>query len=97
MPRSETVSATQPQLKAEFSLVPVAERLAWRNALSLHILKQMRGTDGRPLPRWKIEEQVRHMNMSLDSMILRGFDDPAALEHHFSGQGAHGNDYATSK
>ena len=79
-------------------LVPVEERLQWRDALSLHLLHQMRSPSGFPLPKWKIEEQVVPMNLVVAGLLEQGVvADPQILEEQFGTEGTIRSDYASGK
>lgn len=87
-----------PALTGDFSLVPVEERLQWRDALSLHLLHQMRSPSGFPLPKWKIEEQVVPMNLVVAGLLEQGIvADPQILEERFGTEGTIRSDYASGK
>lgn len=67
----------------DFSLISVAERLTWRDALSRHLLSQMRTANGHPLSKWKIDEQVVPMNLAVAGLLSQGVVDPLTIEKHF--------------
>ncbi len=84
-----------PALTGDFSLIPVEERLQWRDALARHLLNQMRLPSGHPLPVWKIEEHVVPMNLAVAGVLEQGITEPQAIEERFSSEGAIRSDYAS--
>lgn len=95
MPNCEAVKKS-PALTGDFSLVPIGERLQWRDALSRHLLGKMTTLSGYPLSEWKIDEQVVPMNLAIAGLLEQGISDPQAIEDHFESD-VNRNDYATSK
>lgn len=91
------MTSALPSFAGEFSLVPVEERLAWRDALARHLLNQMRAKNGGPLPHWKVEEQIVPTNLAVAALIERGVVEPRAIEEQLCSDGANRNDYASSK
>ena len=75
-------STRPPALSGDFSLVPVSERLMWRDALARHVL------DGLALPDWKKQEQIEPVNSTIASLLNRGLTDPAAIASHIFHMGS---------
>lgn len=91
------VRAAPPVLAGDFSLIPVVDRLSWRDALALYLLGQMRSPNGFPLPKWKSEEQVVPMNLAIAGLLEQGVTEPQAIEHWFSSDTGVRSEYASSK
>lgn len=91
------VKREAPALTGDFSLIPVEERLQWRDALSRHLLNQMRSPSGFPLPGWKIEEQVVPMNLAVAGLLEQGVTEPQAIEERFGSEETIRSDYASGK
>lgn len=66
----------QPTLASDFGLIPIAERLVWRDALSRHILDQM------DLSEWKKQEHLEPMNLTIACLIGAGMTDPQMISQH---------------
>lgn len=47
-----------PVLCGDFSLIPVDQRQAWRDAAALHLVSLVRDRENRLLPKWKADEQL---------------------------------------
>jgi len=86
-----------PTLNGDFSLVPVGERLQWRDALSRHLLDQMRSPSGFPLSKWKIDEQVVPMNLAVAGLLVQGVTELQMIEERFGLEQFIGSDYAGGK
>ena len=71
-----------PELFGEFALIGIDEGISWRNALAKHLLQRMAATW--PMPDWKLEEQVEHMNLTIRLLMAQGLRTVAALEQYFS-------------
>jgi|GEM_PF-4284726 len=91
------VKRETPALTGDFSLIPVGERLQWRDALSRHLLNQMRSPSGFPLPGWKIEEQVVPMNLAVNMLLEQGVTELQAIEEWFASEVTIRSDYASGK
>jgi|GEM_PF-4637602 len=65
-----------PVLAGDFSLIPVPERLLWRDALAHHILDQLN------LSEWKKQEQIEPMNLTITCLIEAGMTDAQAIAQH---------------
>lgn len=92
-----SVVKAAPVLTGDFSLIPVVERLQWRDALSRHLLERMRSPNGFPLAEWKIEEQVVPMNLVIDGLLESGVTELHAIEESLGLDGAIRSDYASGK
>lgn len=86
-----------PSLNGDFSLIPVEERLQWRDALSRHLLNQMHSQSGFPLTEWKIEEQVVPTNLAVAGLLEQGVTKPQAIEERLCSERAIRSDYASGK
>lgn len=75
-----------PILQGDFSLVPVLERLQWRDALPRHLLNRMRSQSGNPLPEWKIQQHIEPMNLAIAELIGQDITDTHAIEEQFAGK-----------
>lgn len=97
MPSAATVKRDLPSLAYDPGLVPVGERLEWRDALSYHILAQMQSQAGEPLPEWKLEESVIPMTQALRLLVEQGVTAPCELQDHFVARNNSRNEYATNQ
>ncbi|WP_323025714.1 hypothetical protein [Castellaniella sp.] len=69
-------------MSGDFGLISVAERQDWREALACHLLSHMRQANGEPLARWKVEEQIQPMLVTIHTLIS---DDPLANQKTLEG------------
>jgi hypothetical protein len=65
-----------PALAGDFGLVPIAERLLWREAFSRHLLDKM------ALPEWKKDEQVEPLILTIACLVQQGITDPRTISTH---------------
>ena len=71
-------------------MVPVSERVMWRDALARHVLDRL------ALPDWKKQEQIEPVNSTIASLLTRGLTDPAAIANQIFHMGSVRNDDAAS-
>jgi hypothetical protein len=86
-----------PALRSEFSLVTVAERVDWSQALPRHLLDRIDAGRAEPWPDWKTEEQVMPMTMLVQDLIAQGATNVPAIEQFFDRSEENRNDYATGQ
>jgi hypothetical protein len=87
----------EPFLQGDFGLIPVAERVQWREALPRHLLGAMRQRDGSPLSASKVAEHIQPTLITIYELFN---NTPLAtlqtLEEYFSPASlAHRSDYAS--
>lgn len=86
----------EPVLQADFCLVPVADRIRWRDALARHLIAQQAPSD---MPAWKREECVAPMRATIAVLLdagVRQAPDFAERLRKTESMG-HRNDYAASE
>lgn len=71
---------SQPCLIGDFSLVPVDQRVQWRDALAHNLLGKMRLSNGDVLSRQKIAEHVLPTTMLIQLLVKQGVTDPHEIE-----------------
>jgi hypothetical protein len=89
---------TSPDLRNECSLVSVAARVEWSQAMARHLLDRIQSERSEPLPYWKVEELVTPMNLRLQVLLERGVSNAVAIEQYFFDRAEENrNDYATGQ
>jgi hypothetical protein len=94
---SSTVKKDVPALTGDFSLIPVEERLRWRDALSRHLLNQMYSPSGLPLSDWKVDEQVVPMNFAIAGLLEQGIVELRSIECRLCSVRTIRSNYASGK
>lgn len=84
---------TLPRLRGDFSLVPIEERVRWRDALARHLVEQLALHD---TPAWKREEAAQPMRVAAALMLERGVRRLTDITDRLRGQepATTRNDYA---
>lgn len=80
-----------PVLRGDFGLIPVAERMMWRDALARHVLNELMS------PEWKTQEQIEPVNLTIACLVERGMTDPAEISNHIIHMGSVRNEDAPSQ
>ncbi|MFA6230951.1 MAG: hypothetical protein WC617_12395 [Rhodanobacter sp.] len=87
-----------PALHSECSLVSVAERVTWSQAMARHLLDRVQSERTDPLPDWKVDELVAPTNRRLQVLLAHGVTNAAAIEHYFFDRDEENrSDYATGQ
>jgi hypothetical protein len=81
-----------PALHADFALVPVAERLRWRDSLARHVIDSLQPK----CPEWKAQEQIEPLNATIAILLDRGITDPVTIASHILNMGSVRSDDAIS-
>ena len=86
----------EPVLQADFCLVPVGERIRWRNALACHLIAQQASGD---VPAWKREEGIAPMRATIAVLFDAGVRQAPEFAERLRKMElmGHRNDYAASE
>lgn len=86
----------EPALHGDFCIVPVDERIAWRDGLARHLINQVAPAD---LPGWKRSESVGPMRATIAVLLDEGVRQISDFVDRLKGNepAGHRNDYAASE
>ncbi len=87
-----------PALRSECSLVSVAERVAWDQAMARHLLDRIQAERATPLPAWKVDELIAPTNLRLQALLTHDVGSAAVVEQRFFDRAEENrSDYATGQ
>lgn len=66
--------------------------------MARHLLDRIQSERAEPLPDWKVDELITPTNLRLQTMLMHGVTNAAAIEHHFFDRAEENrSDYATGQ
>lgn len=79
MTSAHPVKSALPQLCGDFCLIPLWERQEWRDAGARYMVGLARGENGKPMPAWKIDEQLQPARLYFQLLFDAGVHDLSAI------------------
>ncbi len=76
-----TMHPKLPVLNWDFSLLPSTEKLAWEQSLPEHLLQVIKPKEDASYPKWKHEEQLAVMKITVSQLIENGVIDIKQIEN----------------
>ena len=73
------MSSREPVLCGDFSLVPVPQRQAWRDAAARYLTSAARDREDKLLPKWKEDEQLGPARLYIKLLVEAGVNDLSAI------------------
>lgn len=73
------MSNREPVLCGDFSLVPVPQRQAWRDAAARHLTSIARDRDDKLIPKWKKDEQLGPARLYIKLLVEAEVNDLSAI------------------
>ena len=68
-----------PVLRGDFSLVPVSQRQAWRDAAARHLTSLARDREDKLIPKWKEDEQLGPARLYIKLLCESGVSEMSAI------------------
>ncbi len=73
------MSSREPILCGDFSLIPVPQRQAWRDAAARHLTSVARDRGDKLIPKWKEDEQLGPARLYIKLLMELGVNDLSAI------------------